>query len=489
MPSSGATMPHRAWHLDAVLIATGMCCLWLSLGQNLIHGFDALNYLEAVAAGNASNELHALYLPLAIGWTRLLDNLGVPQYEAMRSLSAIGAALGVYGCHRAAVRLGWDRERALMAAIGIGAIPAVFYSATIVEIDAVAFGCFGLAWIPFAQLLREGRRRLAIPTGVATGVAAAVHASGNVFAAVLCCLGLLSLEPRSWRLRFANVALLAATHAAVSLAVNLTLGARSQGVMVTNALALRFRGDVALQVLVAEVLLPYLPFVLLAIAGWWRRETRGMAAGFCLCLSGYFVLTTLVMGAFREEARFGPQGRSVERGAFFLGLTVPMVLLAVGSLPGRWAWCAIAVGAVSAITQQRLHDWPADPPGFADGWAEVASKSPVCVIFADSQELAWVVRRRPFVVGEVVGALRRRLEIATQMGVAVPSDYVVTWFAGQVQAQEQVGGKLLLTDRARTTLLECEDRTIAAAAARLPEFFTFTPVAAGSFVAWWLRSR
>src|SRR5262249_9163310 len=149
--------------------------LYLALGQHAMHGFDAYSFLRFVHAGELRNQQLLLYQPCAWAWSHLLAGFGVPLYEAMRALSASGAARGVAGAHRAGLPLGLDRRRALLVALGCGATPAVIDTATVVEVDALLFGCAAFAWVPFASLLRSGRPGPAIATGAATALAAAFH--------------------------------------------------------------------------------------------------------------------------------------------------------------------------------------------------------------------------------------------------------------------------------------------------------------------------
>jgi hypothetical protein len=482
--------PRPGFRRDGALIALLAGTAWLLLGQNLIHGFDAYVYLRRVAAGDLHHELHALYLPTAWAWSKALAVLDVPQYEAMRALSAFAGAIGVFACHRAAVRLHLPRERAAMVACAAASLPALWHSATVVEIDAIAFATHAVAWMPFAMLVRDGVWRAAVATGVATGVAAAFHGSGNLFAASLCGLLLLWQWPVRWRLVLGGGALLVLAHVVTALAITRAIGADAQHQMVTNTLGHSFRSELVPAVLLHEVLLPYAPFCALALLAARARDLRALAAGFAICLAVYVVVTVCVLGHFREEARFGPQGRSTERGSFLLGLALPMVLLTVQALPRRLAWAAIAVAFASAVAQQRLLDWPDDPPGYAAAWARLDAERPVHTIFASAQEWAWVARRHPGVRGTFVGGIERQCEVAAANGgVPVPSDFVVMWLAGEIDAHERAGRRLLLTEGARAALRASAQPGIARAAAELDRWFVLEPVAEGPLRGWWLRRR
>lgn len=201
----------------AAAIAAAALALYLATGQNLLHGFDVFVYLQQVGAGDLEYWLHALYLPTAWAWSELLGGVGVEQYEALRAMSAVAAAIGVFASHRAATALGWSAERAALTAIGCATLPAVVHAATVVEIDAITFGAFATAWVPFARLLRGDRFVAAAAVGLVTGVASGFHAAGHLGAAALCGLQVTWGWPRR-RLRstLPRAAVLAAAHLATS---------------------------------------------------------------------------------------------------------------------------------------------------------------------------------------------------------------------------------------------------------------------------------
>ncbi len=472
-------------------IATACLCVWLALGQNLFHGFDAYHYMRCVAAGELHYSLHALYLPTAWLWTQMLGLVGVAQYEAMRALSTVAAAVGVYGCHRAAIRLGLDGERAALAAIGCASVPAVLHSATVLEIDAIEFGCFGIAWIPFAALLRNNLWRTAALTGVCTALTAGFHGAGNLFAASLCGLQLAWGWPgRRLATSAPRALVLAAVHLAGISTIGWLTGASGQVTMVTNFSEVAFRSDLVLQVVWGEFLLPYLPFGVLVLVAACRRELRAAAIGCLICLVVYLVLTIWILGSWHEEGPFGPQGGLVERGSFLLGLVPPLVLLSVQALSRRVLWAAVVLSVISGIVQQRLADWPRDPEGYASGCAAVIAQAAAHVLVADVQEGAWISRRLPLVSTTPIGAIRLQADrFHAQSGQPVSVEFFVVWFGAESNAQRGAGRRFLITDRALAALRASDEANLAAAAAQLPSVYAMERVAAGSFGAWSLRLR
>ena len=377
--------------MQAAFVAAGLLVLYVALGQNAFHGLDAYHYLAFVDRGELHNAQSVLYQPVAWGFSRLGASFGLPVYESMRLLSAIAATLGVVAVCRAARILGLA-DRAWLVALGCGLTPAVVHAATVLEVDAVLFGCACFAWLPFARLLRDNTVRAAIATGIATAVAAGFHAAGHLLAATLCCLqSAWGWPARRLRRTVPCAVLLALTHAGAASSLLWFGGARGQSTMATNTAALAFDAGMLPSILVHEWLLPHLPYCGLALLASYRRDTRAAAIGLIACQGGYLLVTTLVLGLFMATGPALPHGAR-EFGSFLLGIVVPTVVLAVQAVPRRVAIAAVAVAAVAAVLQVRLRDWPADPEGYLAGWREATRGEVVAFLADDAQE--WNVGRR-----------------------------------------------------------------------------------------------
>jgi hypothetical protein len=480
----------------ALLTAATALLLYLALGQRAFHGNDAYHYLHALDAGNLRNAQIPLYPPLGWLWSRALAICGVPLYEALRSLSAVAAALGVLAAHRAALTLLGDRRRALLVAAGCALTPAVLDTATVVEVDAVLFACACAAWLPFARLLRGGGFGggfgAAGATGLVTAVAAGFHGAGHLLAAVLCGLQLAWGWPqRSLRATLPRMLVLAAVHAAASLVLGWLDGGGGQAAMASNTAGLGFRAAFVPHVLWHEWLLPYVPFGVLPLAALRARGLRAAALGALACLCGYLLVTTLVLGLLEPTGPALPHDGVYEYGSFLLGWTLPAVLLSIAALPLRAGAVAVAVAGVAGVWQVRAHDWPPDPDGYAAGYAEVAAAGPVHVIVDDAREWAWIARRHP---GADVTMVRGYLELQVlptaerQHMPLRPELFVVPFLLWRPAGDAPPA--LLVTERALARMRDSPVELLATAARELlPQKFAFEPVNARGFRAFRLRQK
>lgn len=473
-----------------LLAAAGLLLLYLALGQNAMHGLDAYHYLRFVQEGHLRNDLNLFYQPVAWAWVQLFGRFGLPTYEAMRALSAVGAALGVFAAWRAGLAFGLDRPRALLLAIGCGVVPAVLQAATVVEIDALLFACSALAWIPFARLLRTDRWPLAIATGAGTALAAGFHAAGHLLALVLCGLQVAWQWPERPLHRTAPRALLlASVHGGLTFGLGRLLGAAGQASMASNTAALSLPWDFVPQVLWHEWLLPYAPFCLLPFAALLRRDLRSAVVAFALCLLGYLMVTALVLGLLRPTGPALPHDAVREFGSFLLGSTVPAVLLAVLALPVRIGQVAVAVAAVAGITQVRLRDWPADPSGYDTGFRAVVADRPYQLLVDDAREWAWLARRaslRPPLL--VRGYLEVEVPaLVAQQGGGIAPEHYAAQFAVWAHSKDM---PLLLSERALQRISASPVPALREfAREQLATSCVLEPVQAAGFTGYWLRPR
>ena len=477
----------------ALLAAAAALLLYLALGQRAFHGADAYHYLRALQAGNLRNAQIPFYPPLAWAWAKLLCCAGVPLYEAVRSLSAVAAALGVLAAHRAALTLTGDRARALLVAAGCALTPAVLDTATVVEVDAVLFACACLAWLPFARLLRGGGAGAACATGALTAVAGGFHGCGHLLALSLCGLQLVWGWPgRRLRATVPGLLALAATHALLTLLFGWLDGGGGQAEQASNTAGLSFRAGFVPCVIWHEWLLPYVPFCLLPLAALRAPALRSAVAGLFVCLCGYLFVTTLIIGLFEPTGPALPHG-ACEYGSFLLGWTLPAVLLSIRALPLRAGALAVACAGVAGVWQVRAHDWPPDPDGYASGYAEIAAAGPVLVIVDDAREWAWIARRHPDADCTMVrGFFELQLlpEAANRHLPRGPELFANAVPALPATRQRQPPPALLITERALARMQSSQVPELATAANQLlPRTFEFEPVNAQGFRAFRLRPR
>lgn len=473
-------------------VAIGSLLLYVALGQNAYHGLDAYSYLDMVARGELHNELNLLYQPTAFAFAKLCSVFGLPLYEAMRLLSGIAAAIGVLCAHRAALTLGLPPARAAAAALGCGLCPAVLHAATVVEVDALLFAASALAWVPFARLLHNHGLAAAVATGAATALAAGFHAAGHLLLGTLCGLQLAWGWPaRSLRTTLPRMLVLLLVHGALTLLLGKLAGVGGQATMASNTASLKFRAEFVPHVLWHEWLLPYAPFCLLPFAALRSRGLRTAAIGFAVCLSGYLVVTTLVLGLLESTGPAMPHDGVFEFGSFLLGSTLPAVMLSMLALPARGAWLATALAGFVGIAQVRMHDWPADPVGYYDGYREVIQAGKPLVLVDGAREQAFVARRDPsFRPITVRGYLELEVPAKLATQPAPPGiDPLVAQFLAWCSSDPQ-GHALLITQAALDRMRASATPMVAAFAnTALPASFVLTPAAAQGFRGYWLTPR
>lgn len=485
--NASAALPTRV--RPALLLALAALLVFLLLGQNQLHGIDAYQYLRSLEGGRLQHPRTFFYLPLAAAFAALLAPFGVERYEAVRALSALGAAGGVFCLHLAAQQLGLDRRRAALVALGAAATPAVLYTASVVEVDALLFGCACLCWLPLARLLRSGQLPFAVLTGACTALAAGFHAAGHLLAGSLCALVLAWDWPaRSLRRSLPQALVVAGTHAGLSLLLALLTHNAAQAQMAGNTLQLGLQADLVGRVLGNELLLPYLPWLLVALWALRRRRLSAAAAMWLGCTLAYLLVTLLVLGYQRANAAWLPQGDITERGSFLLGLCAPMLLLAVQAVPLRLGVAAAVLAALSGVLQIRLRDWPDDPPGYTAGVAEL-ERGGVILLLADAQEWAWVVRRLPLVECRLLA--EPQMLAAAQPGGGDGNGRLVfeAWLAIEYNRARDTGRRFVVSERALAALRGAEGGMLATGGQLLQAQYELQPLAVAGFRGSVLRRR
>ncbi|MEY4830526.1 MAG: hypothetical protein RLZZ562_2322 [Planctomycetota bacterium] len=463
----------------AAITAAIAMCGYLALGQNLMHGFDAFYYLRDVDQGQLHHPRIAFYLPIAWAFTKLMSAFSVREYEAMRALSSLGAAIGVACVQLAAQRLGLSRGRCVAAAAAAASLPAVAYSASVVEVDAVFFGCACASWLPFSRLLTTQRWSAAIATGVATAIGAGFHASGHLLALQLCGLAAIWDWPQRPLLQsLPRAALLLLTHLALATLIAFAFGVGEQGEMATNTVGHAFPLDFVPHVATHEFVLAYAPIGLCALAALLDRPRIGAGLAYAICLCGYVFVSTKILGYQRYAKEFLSQGDIVERGSFLLALGAPMALLTARMLPARALLVAIAASAAFAVVQVKSHDWPNDPPAAADAIEVALQRGPIEPFVADTQEWAWIARRHPQVRGTLYGSVATDVAAARAKDpTVVTTDMVLLWFAMEYDRAMEKGAQYVVTQRALDAMEASGDPAIAPAAKLLLDRYRFELIA------------
>lgn len=478
--------------MHGLLLAAGAFVFCLVQGRQALHGFDAYKALVATQEGVGQSHGHFLYFPLARAAWALLSPLVPGAFEAMRVLSAFGVAIGVFCAHRCAMTLRLRHPAAV--AIAVAVLPAAVYFGATVEVDGLVLGASSLGFWLWALLARRRRIGLAALAGTVTGFAAGLHGGMHLMCACAAVLFASRVLQRAIRRRTPReawrgallvlVALIA--HAAVDAASAAACGHRGQLEMVANTQVLSLPLARVPSTLAYEWLLPYAPFSLLWLGCLRRSSLRWVGAAFALCLLGYLALTTAVMSFFEP---LGPE--LCERGAFLIGIAVPMVMLAAAWLPRRLLLAAIAVAAAIAIVDVRRADWEPVPAGFGAALRDVAAREPLVLWTSGVEREAGWVRKQVWSVRQLpVPALLREIAVLERYGVPVDAAEVGLWFDLEHDALAAQGTSLLITDEAVTAMRNGADpRVRSLIEQHLPQHYRMEAIEHPPLRAWRVRRR
>ena len=374
---------------DSALVAGGSLLLYLSLAQEALHGLDVSVHVFFLTQGYLEHDYHFLYLKLVGAVWPLLREVGFTPHHALRLISALGSAGFVLGCHRAAARLGWSRSHAALVA-GLCAVPAanVFF-ATVPEIHGL-FGTFaGVVWWAWACLVRNPRVRGALVLGVASGMAASVHATGHLLLGASLLLWWALTPTRT--LRSALPLALAAGLAHLLLATGLALWLQPGRFAAPFQGQLQFVRDSATdarafaslwRVLRDEWLLAFLPLSLTCVAALLRPAARALAIATLVGVGVYLALAAALLNDLYE------------RGAYLLPLALPFALCTLRAFGVR---ATLLVGLLAlgfAVIRVRAHDH-VDTAAWVEGFVALAREEPPALICRDVPEQEQITRAVP----------------------------------------------------------------------------------------------
>jgi hypothetical protein len=448
--------------MQGLLLAMCAFVFCVAQGRQALHGFDAYEALVATQGGVGQSHGHFLYFPLArAAWT-LLSPFVPGAFEAMRVLSALGVAFGVFCAHRCAIALRLRHPAAVAVAVAV--LPAAVYFGATVEVDGLVLGTSSLGFWLWAVLARRRGIGMAAGVGTVTGLAAGLHGGMHLMCACACVLFASRVLQRAARTRTLRqawrggllVLVATAAHAAIFVAAAAACGHSGQVEMAANTQLLSLPLDRVPATLAQEWLLPYAPFSLLWLGCFRCRSLRWIGGAFALCLLGYLTVTTAVMGFF------GPICIELcERGAFLIGIAVPMVALAAASLSHRLLLAAIAVAAAIAVVDVRRADWQPAPAGFAAALRDIAAREPHELWTSGlEREAGWVRKQVSSVHQLPVTALAHEIAVLERQGVPVDAVRVAIWFDLRYDCLAAQGWSLLITDEAMAAMRNDADSRI-----------------------------
>jgi hypothetical protein len=473
----------RGWShpLCSALLAAAFLLLYVSLGRQALHGFDAFLALKAVRTGQGQAHGHFLYFPLCRAFWAALQPLGLSLHGTLRVLSATGVGAGVLFAHRSGIALRLGPAGALLLAMSFGCLPAACYSASVVEVDGLILGAAGLTWWLAIRLARHWTVSRAVAIGLSSGVCAGLHGGGHLLIASACWL--LScwsmqrfLRRRQWRpfgRAMALVALAGLVHGAIWLLLAWAVGYSGQGTMVENTLQLEPHWARWPSTLLREWLIAYAPFCVLWTGSLVRGRLRGVALGFALCLAGYLTLTNVVMSHFEP---LGPG--FLERGAFMVGIAFPTAALGMLWLRPLGRAAAVAVAAAVALIDVRTFDWQPMLPGFDRALQQLVAAEPMEVWTGDYQtEYGWVLKYVASVRTFRAGEVPYRIQVLERDGVPVDDERLGLWFDLRYEQLQREHFGLAMTAAALDELRASGDARVRnLVAVHLPAKYRLEPI-------------
>jgi hypothetical protein len=170
--------------LDGTLLALAALALYACLAQEVTYG-DGDQLLNYMLGGNLTYWTHFFYLPLLAGAHAVLGEFGFTLHDSGVAFSAAGTALGVFGAHAGASRLGLSRGAALLVGILVATAPAVLFFATVVEVHGPFFAFAGLSFVCTARFVASPGVARGAELGAVTGLAVGAHATGNLLPCLL----------------------------------------------------------------------------------------------------------------------------------------------------------------------------------------------------------------------------------------------------------------------------------------------------------------
>ncbi|TAJ13702.1 MAG: hypothetical protein EPO68_13025 [Planctomycetota bacterium] len=467
---SATPVPH--WR-DRALLCAGFLALYAALGQDVFYKTDGLALVAYARGGPLWGAVHhALYLPLLHAFDLVVAPLTGSAYRSAVLLSALGTALGVAFAHAGGLRLGFDRARAALFAALVGCAPAVLFFATVVEYHGLFFGAAGLAFWALTRAAERPTPARALALGLATYLAASVHATGHLLPA-LTCTWLLALRFPLERAR-ALVAPCIAGAVHVALLFGVPALTRAFGNAATpesqaGFLAQQQFAPLDLPLAFArEWLLAFAPLSLLAL--WPPRDAK-------LRLEWYALLVALVPYLLASWA-LNTGFNTPERGAYWLPLALPAARLAIAQLPRTGAVLLALACAAAGIFQVVRHDDPSASRAWLAGFDAARQGKPAVLLIGHSNEAAALLVERP--EQEYVALDFLRTLAPETLAAYMPKFMAVT------ERWKSERERVYITASARELLALVEPRCGPAFRQWLEHAFDVLPVESGSFRGEWL---
>lgn len=383
----GVSSPVVAPWRDAFAVALSSLGLYLLLAQEALHGLDVHVHVFFLTQGHMEHPFHLLYFKIiGLAWP-CLAAFGLTPLHALRLLSGLGTALGVLCTHRAAASLRLSRGRALLVTVATAVTPAIVFFATVPEIHGVFAAFAGAAWWAWARFVHTRLAADGVVFGVATSLAAGVHATGHFLLPMLllCAVAVAGGRGVPWR------GLLAAVFAHAVVAVSVAFILRPGGAPQPFVNQLAFLRDYAMdphslvnvwRVMRDEWLIALAPWVLTSLVALVRRRTRPLAIAMAISTAAYLALAYALLDEINE------------RGAYLLPLAFPLAWLTLLACGARIAALSTAVALAVACVEVVGHDHT-EPAAWLPGLVALARETPPAMICRDVTEQEPITRELP----------------------------------------------------------------------------------------------
>lgn len=336
-----ASAPTSACHgFDTLALVAIAFAAYAALRQDAVHHVDSNALVRALAMPSASHaHFGVMWILHAV---RGCCGDSGPVYHAILTASSLSAAVAVGIAHRALLVCGIPRAESFLAGLGTAATLGWSHFATVVEIHSFCLPPAALFWWALAMQRRNPGWQRAAATGLASGIAAAIHYSCIVLP--LMGVAILSLTarriPGSRKALAMEAVVVLAAHAAtffVLQAIDAAVLGTADNSETVSWLTGRFQTIPDVETIVAtawhEWLLPFAPwsfgFLVAALVPALRTATWAASAAWL----GYLIVDLVVLQGWKE------------RGAYALPMAIPTVALCAASWSRRWLLAGIVVSA------------------------------------------------------------------------------------------------------------------------------------------------
>ncbi len=480
LQATGASLrrPRGTW----LCFAAATLC-YLLLPQAALHGTDWRWLVSWTDEPGAVHPQHPGYVALAKGLCWLFAPFHLPTTTVLTWLSAIGGGAAVAACHRAAWWWSGEQRVANTAALLGATTPALLHFATVIEMHAPFAGVVGFALVAAVRWWQTGTVALAVRTGILTGAATLLHATGQLLVPALCLAVFVAHCDRGWRTNLRAAAAMLLAHAFVWGAGYALLrglghlpasvagfdGTGTDPAAAANPVAYLWRWFAGLDLphtfgptVWREWLSSYAPHSVLVLVAFGVRRLRLWALLFTIVLLGYLGITMVLVHAITDE-----------RGAYLLPLALPAVLLTLQLLPRRaWPACVVVGIVCGAMLRGEPGRLPPDHE-FGRAAAHFAQQHRAVLFVADYPQMDGAHFADASL--ELIVARKELADLAALSPAAPTAEQIAAWLSLK-RAEAAAKGRRLVVPSMTLRWLEERVPTFAAGWQLFARAAKFTPL-------------